>query len=122
MVATLAHEIAHIKLLGEERMEINNEPLTDLTTIIFGLGIFNANIAFRTFKDFNSKGWSSQGYLSQKQWGYALALFAYIRGQISPEWIKHLTPNIPSLRSRKYETNCLIECKAHLQRRFDYIL
>lgn len=104
LVATLAHEIAHIKLLGEKRIEINNEPLTDLTTIIFGFGIFNANVAFRTFKDFNSQGWSSQGYLSQMQWGYALALFAYIRGQMSPEWIKHLTPNIKSdfLRAQRF--------------------
>lgn len=49
LVATLAHEIAHIKLLGENRIEVNNEPLTDLTTILFGLGIFNANAAFQSF-------------------------------------------------------------------------
>jgi hypothetical protein len=96
LIATLAHEIAHIKLLGENRIESNNEPLTDLTTVIFGFGIFNANVAFRAFKGFNSQGWSAQGYLSQMQWGYALALFAHIRGEMSPEWIEHLTPNIKS--------------------------
>jgi hypothetical protein len=34
--------------------------------------------------------------LSQIQWGYALALFAHIRGAMSPEWIRHLTLNIKS--------------------------
>lgn len=94
MVATLAHEIAHIKLLGENRIDQNNEFLTDLTTIIFGLGIFNANAAFQTYKGFRYYGWQRQGYLTQMQWGYALALFAYIRGERSPAWIKHLTPNV----------------------------
>ncbi|MDO6432662.1 hypothetical protein Q4E93_18800 [Flavitalea sp. BT771] len=94
LVATLAHEIAHIKLLGENRINVNNEPLTDLTTIIFGLGIFNANVAFQTFRNFDSYGWQSNGYLSQTQWGYALALYAYVRGEKSPAWIDHLTPNV----------------------------
>jgi len=52
LVATLSHEIAHIKLLGENRMNDNNEPLTDLTTVVFGLGIFNANEAFKTSNTF----------------------------------------------------------------------
>jgi hypothetical protein len=96
LVATLAHEIAHIKLLGENRMQVNNEPLTDLTTIVFGLGIFNANAAFQTFKDYHSYRFRSQGYLSQIQWGYALALFGYIRGEKSAAWIDLLTPNVKS--------------------------
>lgn len=114
LVATLAHEIAHIKLLGEERIDDNDEHLTDLTTIIFGLGIFNANAAFQTFTTTQTYGWRSQGYLSQTQWGYALALFAHLRGEssylnqshlhseshglseTSPAWITHLTPNIKS--------------------------
>lgn len=94
LVATIAHEIAHIKLLGENRIEDNNEHLTDLTTVIFGLGVFNANAAFQTFSGFRYRGWQSQGYLSQPQWGYALATFAYARGEKSPAWINHLTPNV----------------------------
>jgi hypothetical protein len=81
-------------LLGEKRIDVSNEPLTDLTTIIFGLGIFNANEAFQIFKNFESQGWRSKGYLSQIQWGYALALFTYVRGEKSPAWIDHLTPNV----------------------------
>lgn len=33
LIATLAHEIAHIKILGEGRLEINDEYLTDLVTV-----------------------------------------------------------------------------------------
>ena len=94
LVATLAHEIAHIKLLGENRIDDNDEHLTDLTTMIFGLGVFNANAAFQTFTTIESYGWRSQGYLSQPQWGYALALFAHLRAETSSAWITHLTPNI----------------------------
>lgn len=96
LVATLAHEIAHIKLLGENRIRENDEPLTDLTTVIFGLGVFNANVAFQTTKTFESYGWESSGYLTQMEWGYALALFAHLRGERSPEWIHLLTPNVKS--------------------------
>ena len=94
IVASLAHEIAHIKLLGEKRIEENNEDLTDLIVIIFGLGIFNANTAFQTKKDFDAWGWSKSGYLSQMEWGYALALFAYIRGEENPDWANFLSTNI----------------------------
>lgn len=91
MVATLAHEIAHIKLLGEGRLEENNERLTDLTTIAFGLGIFNANAAFQFYRGFNSWGYSRMGYLNQMEWGFSLALLALIQGDPQPDWIKFLS-------------------------------
>jgi|GEM_PF-941220 len=94
MVATLSHEVAHIKLLGENRIKENDEPLTDLTTIFLGLGIFNANAAFETFTTNKSYGWTRQGYLSQMEWGYALALFAYVRKEINPAWANHLCQNV----------------------------
>jgi hypothetical protein len=94
LVAVLAHEIAHIKLLGEGRIDENNEHLTDLTTIVFGLGIFNANSAFQFSTDSVKKSWSNLGYLSQMEWGYALALYSYIRGEKEPAWIGHLSKNV----------------------------
>ncbi|GAB2842849.1 hypothetical protein [Ferruginibacter profundus] len=94
MVATLAHEIAHIKLLGENRIDKNDEKLTDLTTVFFGLGIFNANAAFQTYRGIDYSGWRKMGYLTQMEWGYAHSLLAYIRGEKSPDWINHLTLNI----------------------------
>src|SRR5574338_1674549 len=72
LVATLAHEFSHIKLLGERRRIFNDEALTDLTPVIFGLGIFNANSSFKEHKTFNSYGYNSIGYLKQREWGYAL--------------------------------------------------
>ena len=94
IVATLTHEIAHIKLLGEERIEENNEPLTDLSTIAYGLGIFNANCAFKYSQNSRSWGYKKLGYLSQMEWGYALALHAYLRKDYEPDWVKYLCENV----------------------------
>jgi hypothetical protein len=104
MVATLAHEMAHIKLLGEERLNENDEQLTDLATVAFGLGVFNANAAFVTFQDFQSHGWQKLGYLKQMDWGYVLALFARLRVENDPGWAKHLCKNVKSdfVKSCKY--------------------
>lgn len=96
LVATLAHEFAHIKLLGEKRVSFNDESLTDLTTVVFGIGIFNANCAFREIKNYDSWGHNTLGYLKQREWGYALALHAYYRQEKNPIWINYLTPNIKS--------------------------
>lgn len=96
LVATLAHEFSHIKLLGEKRRIFNDEALTDLTPVVFGLGIFNANSSFKEHKTFNSYGYNSIGYLKQKEWGYALALYAWYQKEENPDWIKFLRPNIKS--------------------------
>ncbi len=96
LVATLAHEFSHIKILGEKRLDFNDEQLTDLTPVVFGLGIFNANSAFKEHKSFDSYGHNSVGYLKQKEWGYALALYTFFRQEENPDWIKYLTPNIKS--------------------------
>jgi hypothetical protein len=96
LVATLAHEFAHIKLLGEKRLEFNDESLTDLTPVVFGLGVFNANASFKEHKSFESYGHNSIGYLKQREWGYALALYSYYRQEDNPDWINMLTPNIKS--------------------------
>ncbi len=104
LVAILAHEFSHIKLLGEKRLEENDEFLTDLTSVIFGLGIFNANSAFRFHQGFDGWGHRTMGYLKQQDWGYALALYAYFRDEKSPDWSKHLTKNVHSdfIKSEKF--------------------
>src|SRR5262245_2880421 len=46
LVGTIAHELAHARLLGEGRVshdEFDHELITDLTVVFFGLGIFLAN-------------------------------------------------------------------------------
>lgn len=101
LIATMAHEIAHGKLLGERRIcadDENHEYLADMLTVFFGMGIFNANSAFN-FSQFTSsltQGWqaSRQGYLTEEMFGYALAMFAYVRGETSPSWTQHLKTNV----------------------------
>jgi hypothetical protein len=104
MVAVLAHEFSHIKLLGENRMQENHEHLTDLFTVVFGLGIFNANASFKEIKTADSWGHNSLGYLSQQEWGYALALYTHFREEENPDWIRFLKPNLKSdfQKSRNY--------------------
>jgi len=93
IVATIAHELCHIKLLGENKVAENDEHLTDLATVFFGFGIFtaNASLQFRQQIDRWSYG---GGYLKYDEWAYALALFAFLRYEDKPEWSKYLTPSI----------------------------
>jgi Tetratricopeptide repeat len=94
MVAVLAHELSHILLLGEKRIEVNNEKLTDLTPMIFGIGIFSANASLKSTSGFDQRGYSKKGYLSQNEWGYALALFAHLRQEKNPQWSKYLSKDV----------------------------
>jgi hypothetical protein len=107
VVATLAHELAHVILLGGnlvDRESQDMEPLTDLTTVFLGLGIFTANAAaqFEQHQDGRSQGWSMQrlGYLSEEMYGYALAKFAFERGEESPGWKKYLSTNVSAFYKR----------------------
>jgi hypothetical protein len=103
LVATVAHELGHVILLGGGAIgsdTADHEPLTDLLTVFLGLGIFTANAAarFRQYQDERRIGWSMQrlGYLPQVVFGYALARFATERGEHKAEWARHLTPNVLS--------------------------
>jgi hypothetical protein len=107
LVAVLAHELGHIILLRPgliERDDPYMEPLNDLLTVFLGFGIFTANAAFRfeQHSDNTSQGWSVRrlGYLSEKELGYALARFAYERGEGKPAWISFLSTNIASYLKR----------------------
>ena len=101
MVATIAHELAHAILLGEERLDPQHpdqEPITDLLTVFYGLGVFNANttIVFEQFTNAQYQGWrvGGGGYLTEEAFGYALALFAYSRGELKPDWSSYLNINV----------------------------
>ncbi len=103
LVATVAHELGHVILLGGKLMSPktpDHEPMTDLLTVFLGLGIFTANSAarFKQFQDYRRVGWSMQrlGYLPETVFGYALARFATERGENEPEWARHLSPNVQS--------------------------
>ncbi|HEY4336717.1 MAG TPA: hypothetical protein VGM89_12485 [Puia sp.] len=93
MVATLARELAKIKLLEEARVTERDEALTDCTTLIFGLGVFNANAAFMSQ---NLRLTGKGARMTQMEWGYGLALLAHLRNEKKPAWAEHLVKNIKS--------------------------
>lgn len=94
LVATIAHEFSHIKLLGEKRLDFNDEYLTDVVPLMFGLGIFNANTCFKFKTTHQSWGHSKSGYLSQMDWGYLLALYSFMRHEDEPNWLQYLSREI----------------------------
>ena len=101
LVATMAHELGHVILLGGGFMTpktSDHEPMTDLLTVFLGLGIFNANSAarFQQHQEERLYGWSMQrlGYLPEEVFGYALAKFAAERGAEKDDWAKHLSTNV----------------------------
>jgi hypothetical protein len=111
LVATMAHELGHVILLGGGLMSpktSDHEPMTDLLTVFLGLGIFNANSAsrFEQYQDERRQGWSMQrlGYLTEEVFGYALAKFTVERGEDRVEWERHLSTNVRSYfnRSRRW--------------------
>ncbi|MFK3981589.1 hypothetical protein ACI2K4_14570 [Micromonospora sp. NPDC050397] len=96
LVATVAHELGHVLLLGDGRIapeRRDSEPLTDLLTVYFGFGVFGANAAFEFSAD--NGGWQSRrtGYLTEPMFGYALARYAVLRGEPDPDWDRHLDTN-----------------------------
>lgn len=103
LIATIAHEFAHIKLLGENRMSENSEELTDMLPLLYGFGIFAANSAFKFDK--HSSGWqsSSLGYLGQADWGYAMALYLHVRNETAPEWLSYMNKTVAGYCRRSLE-------------------
>src|SRR4051812_18403355 len=96
LVGTMAHELAHVRLLGECRImreEFDNELLTDLTVVHFGLGIFLANTPrhwdsqYSTWPETDLK---KPEYMTPPMFGWALAHLAWFRGEEQPSWSKHL--------------------------------
>src|SRR5436309_5662449 len=88
LVATLAHELGHVHLISDGRVsrdEKDHEPLTDLLTVYFGLGVIRANSYLREKRkeglQYTTWSLSLSGYRLAPAYGYALALFARARGE-----------------------------------------
>ncbi len=96
LVGTMAHELAHLRLMGENRVtgdEFDNELITDLTAVFHGFGIFLGN---------SPRNWDSQysqwpgselrrpEYMTLPMFGYALAHAAWWRGEAKPDWAAFL--------------------------------
>ena len=107
LIATFAHELCHVLLLGGGLMdpsEPDMEPFTDLATVFHGFGVCHANacVRFRQWDSGARHGWqgSQLGYLTEEDYGYALAVFAQMRGDSNPLWAAHLSTNVRSYFKR----------------------
>ena len=101
-VATLAHELSHYYLDNYRAMPPGGpykmEPTTDLGAVYLGFGLFAANTAFRftQHQDFQSQGWQYQrlGYLKEREWVFALAIFLGLREIGVAAVVEYLKPHM----------------------------
>ena len=116
-VATIVHELSHALLLGDQRISNNvsdHEWVADLTAVFLGLGVFGANSAVREASrptgQWGSRALERQGYLTELQYAYALAIFAWTRGEVKPTWARSLRPGvrIPMMQCIRYLVDSLI--------------
>lgn len=97
LVATLTHELAHELLLGGKLLSpdaVDHEWVTDLLPVFLGAGIFAANAtvkeSYQTSGNRHSWRIRKQGCLPLQIFGYAMALFAFMRHEEDPKWATHL--------------------------------
>lgn len=96
LIGTIAHELAHVRLLGENRISVDaydNELVTDLTVVFFGLGIFLANSPrawMSGFTKWPGTDLKKPEYMTAAMYAYALAHLAWHRGEQRPAWAKFL--------------------------------
>jgi hypothetical protein len=103
LIATIAHELGHVRLLDEDRIRpdrADHEPLTDLLTVYLGLGIFTANAAFEYTQTHQHRSTNRLGYLTEPMFGYGLACYAMQRDEPDPDWARHLDVNPRTLLTR----------------------
>ncbi|GAA3434602.1 hypothetical protein GCM10018954_042060 [Kutzneria kofuensis] len=105
LIATIAHELGHVRLDGVHD-GADHEPLTDLLTVHFGLGIFTANACFDLTRDNRRRIVRRLGYLTEPMYGYALARHAWLRGERRPTWARYLdvNPRVYLRRGLRYLT------------------
>jgi hypothetical protein len=96
LVGTMAHELAHQRLLGEGRAAaeaFDNELLTDLTAAYHGFGVFLANNPKKSTGKLDcwpgTKLYRPE-YLSEPMLAYAMAHIAWFRDEDRPAWMKAL--------------------------------
>ena len=106
LIATIAHELSHQILLGENRIEENDEFLTDFTAIAYGFGIFigNSRFNFSQFATSGTFGWNStgQGYLPEQIIAYAMAWLSKERNEIT-EFSQHLNKSMKKYFEQSYK-------------------
>lgn len=123
MVATFAHELAHYltATAGEDPPGgwENWEFVTDIAATFLGFGVFMANSAFnfKQFTDTDSQGWQSNnnGYMSESEHVYALAIFIGLKDLPIDTALTHLKPHLRKLLKKALkevlDTNLITDLK-----------
>lgn len=99
LVAVLAGELAHDLLIsrGLLQNDLDAQWATDLLPVFLGLGVFMANAALCEKHEchgrHNQCTVHRNGCLTSSVLGYAMALFAWVRNERSPDWAKFLRPD-----------------------------
>ncbi|WP_155370530.1 ImmA/IrrE family metallo-endopeptidase [Catellatospora vulcania] len=81
LVATIAHELGHVLLVGDGRIKPDQpdaERLADLVSVYFGLGVFGSRVAARCAR--------RRPGMALPLYAYALANYAWQRGESTPDW------------------------------------
>ncbi len=107
LVATVSHELAHHVLISELRFDprdADHEPITDLAMVFLGLGWFGAKGSVIdvqwTGGGYEGYEYGKNGYLPPQLWGYALAIFAWLREERRPTWSKGLSSTVRACMKR----------------------
>src|SRR5690554_247180 len=101
-ISVVSHELAHVKLLGEEYVAENTpdmEFLTDLFVIFCGFGVFLAN----SCETRNANWISRNGYLPNEVISYANALLCYLTEDDDGKITQELNTNTKSLFSNDFK-------------------
>lgn len=100
LIASMACQISWQFLLRENLLDPqlpDQETLSELYTVFRGIGIFPANVAViqRNKQHGLMEMWSISrtGHLPARMYGYAFALFAWLRGESAPPWSRYLNPD-----------------------------
>lgn len=118
LISTMAHELAHEILLGENRINENDEYLTDLLAIFYGFGIFlgNSKFNYNTASDGFTSSWSmsSKGYLPEQIIAYATAKLSILRKEdisyqkfMTSSFAKCFNKTLKHLREEEKKRNSL---------------
>ncbi len=92
LINVISHELGHVKLLGSNLVKRNDpdmEPLTDLSSIFFGFGIFIANTSIANV----NHGLAKTGYLQSQIISYTNALLCFITNKKCEHYIPYLNQN-----------------------------
>ena len=101
VIALLARELALVELVGRQQLPLETdeqEGMAELYTMFLGLGVLTANAAmFEKNWHEGDRGNFKMGFrgaLTLPMYGYALARFAWLRGEQNPAWAKQLRPDV----------------------------